>query len=298
MDILQHLLHESALFQSSFYMFVLSFVLYSITYILYIKAGKGSLNPALDKSKKVFGFLASLSFFIAFALNASMITVSWIELGRPPFKSLYETLIYSTFTISFVYVVLERFFKFKILGLLVSILVIGVFIYALTEREAEAVALMPALQTPIMVPHVTSYFFAYAGIFIAALSAIFSLIVPKGAKGYWFISDKESINFEGYTYSIAKFAFLFLTFGLLLGSWWGQVAWSNYWGWDPKENWALISWLTFAGYFHLKHINTWSEKRLAWIVIIGALAILFTYLGMKYLPKDVQSASMHIYIEQ
>lgn len=289
---IESFLNSSTLFQITFLCYLATFICYLITFALYLS--KGTKNSNI---KDIMKRTATIFFTVAFIANTVLLADSWIEADRPPFRTFFESLLFATWTISLIYLVVEFSFKVRIIGILALTLIMIDFLYALSKRDVEFIVVPPALQTWIFIPHVISYFTAYAAITIAFLSAVLFLIFPKGAKGHWVMSDKKNINFSQYTYNIAKFAFLFLTLGLLLGSWWGQNAWSNYWGWDPKENWALVSWFVFISYFHLKFIKSWGEKKLSIVVIIGFFVILFTYMGMQYLPKHVQQASDHIYIE-
>ncbi len=274
--------------------FYYSSFLFKATLLLYFVAMLCYIMVFINK-KELWQKTAKYIFTVAFVVCTVLIIDRWIEAGRPPFKSLYESLIFASWTISLVNLFVEYRLKVRLLGSITSIGVVIIFLYALSKRDVEIIALPPALQTWLFIPHVIAYFLAYGALFVAAMSAILYLIKPGGIQGHRAISDDQNIDFSKYTYAITKFGFLFLTIGLLLGSWWGQSAWSNYWGWDPKENWALISWLIFAAYLHFRNIKSWSEKRLAWVVIVGCVAIAFTYLGMDYLPTAEDS--LHIYVE-
>ncbi len=243
--------------------------------------------------KKWFGQVSLALFGAAFVICTAMITSRWVEAGRPPFKSLYESLIFAVWTISLVSLAAEWRFKVRLIGFLSSLAIIGIFLFSLTKRDVEIIALPPALQTWMFIPHVISYFLAYGALFVAGLGAVLYLFFPKGISSHHTLGEQARIDFSGLTYQLAKLGFLFLTAGLLLGAWWGQSAWSNYWGWDPKENWALITWLIFAAYLHFRNISSMDERKLSWVVIIGVMAIMFTYLGMDYLPTA--GDSMHVY---
>jgi cytochrome c-type biogenesis protein CcsB len=243
--------------------------------------------------KKWYGQVSLALFALAFIACTALIGQRWIEAGRPPFKSLYESLIFAVWTISLMGLAAEWRFKVRLIGLLSSISIIGIFLYSLTKRDVEIIALPPALQTWMFVPHVISYFVAYGALFVAGLGAVLYLFFPKGVASHHSLGGQEKIDFSDFTYQISKFGFLFLTAGLLLGAWWGQNAWANYWAWDPKENWALVTWLIFAAYLHFRNIGSMTPRKLSWVVIIGVLAIVFTYLGMDYLPTA--GDSMHTY---
>ena len=223
---LESLYYTSGLFKVTLFLFVLTFL--------------GYLLGAIKK-ERLFGLIPLVLFGVAFLSCTYLIIDRWIEAGRPPFKTFYESLIFAVWTISLVSVVIEGKYRIRLIGLLSSASIILIFIYALTKRDVEIISLPPALQTWLFIPHVISYFLAYGALFVAGIAAILHLLFPNGMEAHHTMGVSDRIDFSVFTYEITKFGFLFLTAGLLLGAWWGQVAWSNYWGWDPKENWAGIS---------------------------------------------------------
>ena len=92
-------------------------------------------------------------------------------------------------------------------------------------------------------------------------------------------------------YRLVGFGFPFLTFGLITGAIWANFAWGRYWGWDPKETSALVSWLIYAIYLHLRLKEIWRGKVLIWLTIIGFFGILFTWLVVNYLIAGLHSYS-------
>ncbi|MDH4129275.1 MAG: cytochrome c biogenesis protein CcsA, partial [Spirochaetota bacterium] len=236
-------------------------------------------------------------FIVALAVNIVLFIFQWITMDRLPVRTLYEALIYLTITLSLIYIIFEQIIKIKVIGVLSLFLILTIFIYAIMKRDADEVMLPPALQTWVFIPHTISYIAGYGGMVLAFIYAVLTLLLPNGIKGFWVISNEETTDFKKYSYPIVKFSFVFITMGFLLGAFWGHLAWGTYWGWDPKENWALISWFSQISYFHFKYIKNWSDRKLAWVIIICCLVIAFTFLGMNLLPKDVRSGSAHIYIE-
>ncbi len=268
--------------------------LFKATLLLYVVALLG-YTLGIFKKGKVFGNISLALFALAFLSCTVLIVDRWIEAGRPPFKSFYESLVFAAWATSLISLVVEYKFKVRLVGFMSALAVVGIFAFALTKRDVEIIALPPALQTWMFIPHVVSYFLAYGALFVGGFTAVLFLLFPRGVASHHSLGEQERIDFSAATYQITRFGFLFLTAGLLLGAWWGQNAWSNYWGWDPKENWALITWLIFAAYLHFRNIPQWGERRLAWVAIIGVAAIIFTYLGMDYLPTA--SDSLHTYSE-
>ena len=126
--------------------------------------------------------------------------------------------------------------------------------YALYRPDMEVVNLPPALQSAWFVPHVVTYFIAYAALFISCVLAVIEIV-----RQTWLKNRPES--FETYANQAAIFGLVALTLGLIMGGMWGKYAWGDYWSWDPKENWALVTWLAYLLYFHLRRIDGWQGRR-------------------------------------
>ena len=89
--------------------------------------------------------------------------------------------------------------------------------------------------------------------------------------------------------------FPWLTLALLTGAIWAQNAWGRYWGWDPKETWALITWLWYLLILHVRPLRRWRGKRLAALVVVGFGLVLFTFIGVPWLVRTVRLESLHGY---
>ena len=89
--------------------------------------------------------------------------------------------------------------------------------------------------------------------------------------------------------------FPWLTLSILTGAIWAQEAWGRYWGWDPKEIWALITWLLFLLILHVRTLRRWRGRRLAWLVVAGFGVILFAFLGLPWLVRTIRLESLHTF---
>ncbi|MBL7215565.1 MAG: cytochrome c biogenesis protein CcsA [Phycisphaerae bacterium] len=139
--------------------------------------------------------------------------------------------------------------------------------------SAEPQQLPPALQSWLFAPHVSVYMLSY--IFMA--KATFFALTQLSAQTP--DNNQKLLNLELSTYRMVCAGFPLLTLGLILGSYWGQFAWGDYWGWDPKELWSLASWLVYVGYFHFRGMfgRKYSRLNSTW-VIAGMVFILITLL--------------------
>ena len=86
------------------------------------------------------------------------------------------------------------------------------------------------------------------------------------------------------THQTVMFGFIFLSVGIITGAVWANSAWGRYWGWDPKETWSLITWFIYATLLHARLMRGWQGRRIAYLSVLGFMAVLFTYFGVNLLP--------------
>jgi cytochrome c-type biogenesis protein CcsB len=272
---------------------------FALTGLLYA-AAVAAYGAAWRSTKALFGQAGTALMLLAVALNAALIALRWIDAGRAPFKSLFESMVFFAFNIGLLYVVAERLYKTRVFGLPAAVMAFGAMGYALFKWDAEIVKLPPALQSAWFVPHVMVYFVGYAAVAFAAGVAVVQLLASRVA---WVkrltelkagsILTGQPLDLDAITYGMIRFGFITLTLGLLVGSVWAKSAWGDFWVWDPKENWSLVTWLVYGAYLHLRKVRGWRGDRAAWLAIIGFAVVMFTYLGMGMLPTAEESA--HVY---
>ncbi|HHT9120645.1 MAG TPA: c-type cytochrome biogenesis protein CcsB [Candidatus Hypogeohydataceae bacterium YC41] len=235
-------------------------------------------------------------FVAAFLLNTVLVINRWIEAGHAPFSNLYESLVFYAWSVGFAYLILEYLYGMRIVGALAAVLIMLLLLYASTTDESIR-PLMPALQSNWLTIHVVTYFIGYGALGISFITAILFLLS-------WIRSGKNpsetTLGFEKLSYKIVAFGFPFLTLGLVTGAVWANKAWGTYWSWDPKETWSLITWLIYLGYLHLPLVLPRLNIDRAKIpliqsscLVLAFLAVIFTYLGLAYLPSATDSE--HIY---
>lgn len=264
---------------------LVAFVIVSITYVI-----KEVWRPEILRRGAVAIFVA------AFLLNSILVVNRWIEAGHAPFSNLYESLVFYAWSVGFAYLVLEYLYGLRIVGALSAVMIMLLLLYASTTDETIK-PLMPALQSNWLTIHVVTYFIGYGALGISFITALLFL-------GSWMRSGKNpgetTLGFEKLSYKIVAFGFPFLTLGLVTGAVWANKAWGTYWSWDPKETWSLITWLIYLGYLHLPlalpRMNI-DRAKIPLIqstcLVMAFLAVVFTYLGLAYLPSA--SDSEHIY---
>jgi len=150
--------------------------------------------------------------------------------------------------------------------------------------------LIPALKSNWLIAHVITCFLGYAGFAVAFGFSIMYFVKPKNSDSTSIFAKLPSLDLiDEMTYQMVVFGFLFLTIGIITGAVWANSAWGTYWSWDPKETWSLITWIVYAVFMHLRMMRGWQGKNLAWVSIIGFMAVMFTYFGVNFLLSGLHS---------
>ncbi|MFI3322280.1 MAG: cytochrome c biogenesis protein CcsA [Rikenellaceae bacterium] len=227
--------------------------------------------------------VANILMIAGIAIFTTFIALFWIELERPPMRTMGETRLWYSLFLSLVGYLSYRHWKYK-WQLSFSAVVATVFVVInLLKPEIHSKSLMPALQSIWFIPHVTSYILSYSMFGAATIGAIISL-------------SKRKYNSEifGFIDNMVYVGYGFLMLGLLMGALWAKDAWGHYWSWDPKETWAFITSAAYLFYIHLRLRNQKRDYKVAlYSVIVAFLLLMITWLGVSYLPSA--QGSIHVY---
>ncbi len=244
-------------------------------------------------SKDVLAKLATWTAFIGVIGHTVGIILRWVEsyqlgIGHAPLSNLYESLIFFSWTIVVVYLIIERKHKSSIIGAFTTPLAFLAMAYASMSPNIsnQIQPLLPALKSNWLIAHVIACFIGYASFAIAfgiSWMYLFKQWDTGGESRLLAHFPKHNILDE-LNHQLVMFGFLFLTTGIITGAVWANSAWGRYWGWDPKETWSLITWFIYATLLHARLMRGWHGKRVAYLSIIGFAAVLFTYFGVNYLP--------------
>ena len=278
--------------------------LINITLIVYVVASISYIVREIWGCKATrWASLGLLS--LAFCLNLTMVAKRSIEAGHPPFSNLYESLIFYACCTAFVYIIFEFIYNFRVVGAMASVLTMLILLYA-TLQDDTIRPIMPALKSNWMLVHVVTYMLGYAAFGISFVTSIIYLVVkPFAGKSKDSKEDEDGReilprNFDKLSYKIVAFGFPFLTLGMVTGAVWAKKAWGDYWSWDPKETWSLITWLAYLVYLHsplvLPKMNINKSKAsviLAFWLLFAFGIVNFTFVGLNYSPSA--SESEHIY---
>jgi len=237
--------------------------------------------------------LATWTAIIAVIGNTIGIVMRWMEsyrlgIGHAPLSNLYESLIFFSWTIAIVYLVIEKKYKNRIIGAFTTPIAFLAMAYAsMSPNISDRIQpLLPALKSNWLIAHVMTCFIGYAAFAVAFGISWMYLFKQRDTEGKSGLLAHFPLPrvLDELNHQLVMFGFLFLTTGIITGAVWANSAWGRYWGWDPKETWSLITWFIYATLLHARMMRGWHGKRIAYLSIIGFAAVLFTYFGVNYLP--------------
>ena len=238
---------------------------------------------------------------MAFAFHTALLLERCLASGRLPLSNLYEfTLIFAWGTILTFMFCAVRFRMLAAAPLALTVTTVLMGIAAMMPRDIRP--LMPALRSVWLQAHVIAGVLGYGALAVSAVLALAYLAgmgEKKAGAGpakttneswggqYWRLPEKTEL--EGYIHGLIVLGFVFLSLLIVTGAVWAEETWGRWWGWDPKEAWALATWLIYLVYLHGRTRFGWQGKATAWFSAVGFLAVMFTLFGVTYLLPGLHS---------
>ena len=212
----------------------------------------------------------------AFATLAASMVIRGLLVGRGPWGNLFEFSVAFATSILFGYLVLSRRYPIPSIAFIPVGISLGLTLYA-SSLPSDIKPLVPALQNaPLLTIHVGLAMLSY-GVFATSFAAgVAYLAQGRGDRFAWLPSHRvlDSVAYRAVIIGFPIFATM-----IILGSWWASIAWSRYWGWDPKETSALVTWLVYAIYLHARNQRAWAGRPAALLLVVGFAMVLVTYSG-------------------
>lgn len=246
-----------------------------------VSAGFSCAAFALSYSKKEKGRgISFLLWMVGLALNAAVVINNWLINGYVPFVSMYQVLTFLGVTYGLIYVYIRYAhgggWMRRYLMISQAVIMTGVVFMA---QDAQW-TFPPALQSPFFIPHVFSYMISYTLVALAAILCVVS----------FFVSKEETKRYEGGVYQLISTGFPFMVAGMLLGAIWANECWGNYWSWDHKESWSLLTVLALSVYLHFRRQER-LKKYAIWFVLLAMAFEIVTLFFVGMLGGN----SMHAY---
>jgi cytochrome c-type biogenesis protein CcsB len=233
----------------------------------------------------------------AVVLGFTGMMVRWYEsyligtdIGHIPVSNLYEVFILFSMITAMFYLYYEQHYATRQLGpfvlLVIAAAVTFLLWYTVTRDAADIQPLVPALQSWWMKIHVPANFIGYGTFALAAMVGSAYLL-----KSHGILSDRLPALevLDDVMYKAISVGFAFFTVATILGALWAAEAWGGYWSWDPKETWALIVWLNYAAWLHMRLMSGLRGRVAAWWALVGLLVTTFAFLGVNMFLSGLHS---------
>ncbi len=241
-------------------------------------------------------------------LLAFQLISRWIISSHFPISNLFESLCFLSWGLILSQLLLEREYDTPIISALsipLILLTLGFACFVLPEDLRSSSNLVPALRSSWLIMHVSVVMLSYAALIIGSCLSASVLFIDSnqslqirssslGIGGYRISSIStgneelrpfkfsHSEKIDTLSYRSILIGFVLLTLGLVSGAVWANEAWGTWWSWDPKETWALISWLFYASYLHMRISRGWQGRKPAVLASSGFFIILICYLGVNF----------------
>lgn len=241
--------------------------------------------------------VGSLLCWAGVVLGLTGMLVRWYEsyligadVGHIPVSNLYEVFILFSLITAMFYLYYEQHYGTRQLGafvmLVISAAVVFLMWYTVTRDAAEIQPLVPALQSWWMKIHVPANFIGYGTFALSAMVAAAYLLKSSG----YLVDRLPSLEvLDDVMYKAISVGFAFFTVATILGALWAAEAWGGYWSWDPKETWALIVWLNYAAWLHMRLMTGLRGRVASWWALVGLLVTTFAFLGVNMFLSGLHS---------
>jgi cytochrome c-type biogenesis protein CcsB len=257
--------------------------------------GAAAEPPTQARSQRVeqFGRMGVALTLIGFALSVGGVLLRGLAAGRAPWGNMFEFTTTAMVFIVAVYLVMVWRGGLRWLGLPVTLLAAVGNGLAVTVFYVAVAPLVPALHSVWFLIHIVAAAISGAAFNVGGLLSILYLLKKRAedrgtVRGYLALLPSAR-RIDLVTYRFHAFAFPLWTFTVAAGSIWAEYAWGRYWGWDPKETWALVTWVVYACYLHARSTAGWRGSKAAAIAIVGLASFWFNFVGINLLVSGLHS---------
>ncbi|HJY46835.1 MAG TPA: c-type cytochrome biogenesis protein CcsB [Propionibacteriaceae bacterium] len=250
-------------------------------------------SPASSRGVEQFGRIGVALTVIGFLLSVAAVVMRALAADRAPWGNMFEFTITAMVFVVGAYLILVWRAGLRWLGLPVTLLAAVGNGLAVTVFYVAVAPLVPALHSVWFLIHIVAAAISGAAFNVGGVMSIFYLIKKRAeergtVRGYLErLPDSRKIDLIAYRF--LAFAFPLWTFTVVAGAIWAEYAWGRYWGWDPKETWALVTWVIYACYLHARSTAGWRGTRAAVIAIIGLASFWFNFVGINLLVSGLHS---------
>ena len=240
------------------------------------EAGANPADAPVGIAPTPLGRAATAITAIGFGALLAYLIARGIAVGRGPWGNMFEFSVAFATSITGGYLYLQRRYPIRAIGFIPTGLSLALLLYA-SSLPSTISQLVPALQNPPLITiHVGLAVLSY-GIFATSLAAGVGYLLQGQDDRFAWLPSHKVLDEVAYRAVIIGFP-IFATM-IILGSWWASIAWSRYWGWDPKETAALVTWLSYAVYLHARNQKAWAGRPAALLLVVAFGMVIVTYSG-------------------
>jgi cytochrome c-type biogenesis protein CcsB len=230
-----------------------------------------------DKAARIATALMVLAFILLFVA----VIARGLSNGHVPWGNMYEFSITGALTFTGAYLVALRKYDLRWLGLFISLAALLTLGTAITLLYRDSAPLVPALKSTWLIIHVVAAIISGGVFLLSNVIAGAYLYLDARERGTgrpaWATRLPSLEVLDQLSYRLVAFVFPLWTFSVIAGAIWAESAWGRYWGWDPKETWAFITWVAYAAYLHARVTVGWKGRRAAWLCLFAGSTFLFNY---------------------
>ncbi|MEU7981190.1 c-type cytochrome biogenesis protein CcsB [Micromonospora sp. NPDC049081] len=256
-----------------------------------------STRPSRSAGRaRLAGRIAAGLTVLAAALHLGALVTRGLAADRMPWGNMYEFVLTVTWIGTAAWlVVLWKRPALRQLGLFLTLVMVLLLAFAELKLYVPVVPLMPALQSYWFIIHVSTIVFS-SGIFLLGVVPAVSFLLrngyEQGRRSFPYTLARRlpgAADLERVTFALHAFSFPIFTFAVIAGAIWAEAAWGRAWGWDPKETWAFISWVVYAGYLHARATPSVRRNVATWIAVLGFLTVLMNLFGVNFFFTGLHS---------
>ncbi|MFD2763808.1 c-type cytochrome biogenesis protein CcsB [Micromonospora eburnea] len=233
---------------------------------------------------------------LAVVLHLGAVFTRGLAAERMPWGNMYEYVLTVTWIGAGAWLaLLWKRPQLRRLGLFLTLVMVLLLAFAELKLYVQVTPLMPALKSYWFIIHVSTIIFS-SGIFLIGVVPAATYLMragwEQGRRSFPYTLGRRlpaAAGLERLTFTLHAFAFPIFTFAVIAGAIWAEAAWGRAWGWDPKETWAFISWVVYAGYLHARATPSVKRNVATWISILGFLTMLMNLFGVNFFFTGLHS---------
>lgn len=251
---------------------------FHVARIFYLLAAIGLLFNVVSKGKVLTAAMAAL--LAGFLMHGAGIVMRVVLGGRPPVSNFYETMLWLPFVAVAISLIFERIYRVGYFGLASAVLAMIVLVLA------DSLPLEPYLSPVVAVLRSTLWLTIHVLTVVASYGALSLAVGLAHIYGWLYLKrgprHPALRSLDLYLYRALQVGVVLLAAGIMLGAVWANASWGRYWGWDPKETWALITLLWFLAVLHGRFAGWMNGAAVALATIAGFFLLLMTYYGVSF----------------